>query len=168
MATGDSEALRTLNARYGRKLAAIANRFLSDEADAEEIAADVLWHAWRQAASFDPGRGSVAAWLVTIARSRTLDRLRARRARQMPTVREPEADPAPDPTTSLDQAERAAIVRRAIAGLEAHERKLLEMAYFSDLSQSEIADKLSMPLGTVKTRVRNAMIKLREALAGAA
>jgi RNA polymerase sigma-70 factor (ECF subfamily) len=165
MASGDSEGLRDLNARYGRKLAAIARRFLGDEADAEEVAADVLWQAWREAGSFDPARGSVAAWLVTIARSRALDRLRARRARQPLPGQAIEAEPVPDPTAAVSDAERSRIVRRALGNLEPNERSVMELAYFSELSQSEIAQKLSMPLGTVKTRVRAAMMKLREALA---
>ncbi len=172
MAAGDAEALRALNARYGKKLATVANRFLADQADAEEVAADVLWQAWREAASFDRARGSVAAWLATIVRSRALDRLRARKARQAPPIQAPPGDTpsdrsgAPDPSVEVDQAERERIVRQAIARLEVQERRALELAYFSDLSQSEIAERLSLPLGTVKTRIRNAMIKLRKALAG--
>jgi len=166
MARGDTGALRSLNARYGGRLAALANRFLGDQADAEEVAADVLWQAWRQAASFDPARGSVASWLVTIARSRSLDRLRARQARRAPVIAEADSEPVADPAAALDEAHRGRMVRRAIDGLEANQRVVLEMAYFSDLSHAEIAEKLSMPLGTVKTRVRSAMLSLRQALGG--
>ena len=166
MARGDTGALRSLNARYGGRLAALANRFLGDQADAEEVAADVLWQAWRQAASFDPARGSVASWLVTIARSRSLDRLRARQARRAPAIADADSEPVADPAAALDEAHRGRMVRRAIDGLEANQRVVLEMAYFSDLSHAEIAEKLSMPLGTVKTRVRSAMLSLRQALGG--
>jgi RNA polymerase sigma-70 factor (ECF subfamily) len=166
MASGDVEALRKLNARYAMALTAMARRFLHDESDAEEVAADVLWQAWRDAKSFDPGRGSVASWLVTLARSRAIDRLRARRARTPLAQEQPEPEPSPDPAIELDHAQRAGIVRAALAGLEAGERAALELAYFSDLSQSEIAQRLEIPLGTVKTRIRSAMIKLRDALAG--
>jgi len=166
MAKGDSEGLRVLNARYGRRLAAMAYRFLGDESDAEEVAADVLWQAWRDANSYDSSRGSVAAWLATIARSRALDRLRARKARQAPPGQGVHPEHAPDPITVVDEAQRATIVRDVIGRLDANERSVLELAYFSDLSQSEIAERLAMPLGTVKTRVRTAMTKLREALAG--
>jgi len=166
MASGDSESLRALNTRHGRKLAAIAYRFLQDESDAEEVAADVLWQAWREAGSFDPNRGSVAAWLCTIARSRSIDRLRARKARQAPPEHDPDPESVPDAGAELDEAKRARIVREAIGRLDSAERSVLELAYFSDLSQSQIAQKLAMPLGTVKTRARSAMTKLRETLAG--
>jgi RNA polymerase sigma-70 factor (ECF subfamily) len=166
MAAGDSEALHSLSARYGRMLSALARRFLSDESDAEEVVADVLWQAWRDAKTFDAARGSVSVWLVTLARSRAIDRLRANRARKPPPGEQPVSDPVPDPAVDLHRVERAHIVRRALAGLEYNERAALQLAYFSDLSQSEVAEKLGIPLGTVKTRMRSAMIKLRESLAG--
>jgi RNA polymerase sigma-70 factor, ECF subfamily len=166
MAAGDAHALRALNSRFGRMLAALAMRFLSDQADAEEVVADVLWQAWSDAKSYDPSRGSVGAWLVTIARSRAIDRVRARRARQAEPGRQPLPQAVADPATMLDEAQRAQIVRTAISKLESAERTALELAYFSDLSQSQIAQRLGLPLGTVKTRIRGAMIKLREALSG--
>jgi RNA polymerase sigma-70 factor (ECF subfamily) len=166
MAAGNSEALRSLNARYGRMLAALARRFLNNESDAEEVVADVLWQAWRDAKTFDSTRGSVSVWLVTLARSRAIDRLRANRARKSPPGEPPVSDPGPDPAVDLHRVERAHIVRRALAGLEYNERAALQVAYFSDLSQSEVAEKLGIPLGTVKTRIRSAMIKLRETLSG--
>jgi RNA polymerase sigma-70 factor, ECF subfamily len=164
MAAGDSEGLRGLNARYGGMLIALARRFLRDESDAEEVAADVLWQAWREAGAFDATRGSVSVWLVTRARSRAIDRLRANRARRPPSQEQPPSEPVSDPAATLDQARRARVVRAALAGLASNERTALELAYFSDLSQSEVAEKLGIPLGTVKTRMRSAMIKLREAL----
>ena len=97
MAAGDSEALRSLNARYGRMLAALARRFLSNESDAEEVVADVLWQAWREAKTFDAARGSVSVWLVTLARSRAIDRLRANRARKPPSGEQPASEPVSDP-----------------------------------------------------------------------
>jgi RNA polymerase sigma-70 factor (ECF subfamily) len=166
MAAGDSEALRSLNARYGRMLAALARRFLSNESDAEEVVADVLWQAWRDAKTFDATRGSVSVWLVTLARSRAIDRLRANRARKAPPGEQPASEPVPDPAVELHQVQRARIVRTALAGLEDNERAALQLAYFSDLSQSEVAEKLGIPLGTVKTRMRSAMMKLRETLSG--
>jgi len=165
MAAGDAEALRTLNGRYGRALAGLTRRFLADESDAEEVVADVLWQAWREAKIFDPARGSVAVWLVTLARSRAIDRLRALRARKPPLEEQPASEPAVDPTMELDREQRAGTVRTALAELDSNERAALELAYFSDLSQSEVAKKLGIPLGTVKTRMRSAMMKLRDALA---
>jgi len=168
IAAGDSAALRELNGRYGRMLAALARRFLSNESDAEEVAADVLWQVWRNAKAFDAARGSVSVWLVTLARSRAIDRLRANRARKPPPAEQPAPDPAADPAMELDQVQRARIVRTALAALDTGERTALQLAYFSGLSQSEVAAQLGIPLGTVKTRMRSAMIKLREKLRGGA
>jgi RNA polymerase sigma-70 factor, ECF subfamily len=164
MATGDAEALRALSARYARMLGALAYRFVKDESDAEEIAADALWQAWREAPSFDPGRSSVSAWLVMLGRSRAIDRFRAARARRPPENPQTEPAPVTDALSELEIAERAKIVKKAVAELEPRERELLELAYFSDLTQTEIAAKVGIPLGTVKTRMRTALIKLRDAL----
>ena len=166
IAAGQSEALRILNARYGRALATLLRRFLNDKSDVEEVVADVLWQAWRDARTFDAARGSVSVWLVTLARSRAIDRLRANRARRPPVEEQLAPEPPLEPAIEIDQAQRARIVRAALAALESNERAALEFAYFSDLSQSEVADKLGIPLGTVKTRIRSAMTKLREAVSG--
>ncbi len=164
MANGDADALRALSARYAHMLGALAYRFVKDESDAEEIAADALWQAWREAASFDPARSSVSAWLVMLGRSRAIDRFRAARARRPSENPQPEPAPVADALSELETAERAKIVKQAVGELETRERELLELAYFSDLSQTEIADKVGLPLGTVKTRMRTALIKLRDAL----
>jgi RNA polymerase sigma-70 factor, ECF subfamily len=166
MAAGDAHALHALSLRYTRTLTGLVLRFSSDEADAEEVVADVLWQAWSDAKSYDSERGSVAAWLVMLARSRAIDRLRARKARQPRTAGQTTEEPANDPAAALDEARRAQIVRQAVAALDAGERSALELAYFSDLSQTQIAERLDIPLGTVKTRIRGAMIKLRQALSG--
>jgi RNA polymerase sigma-70 factor, ECF subfamily len=164
IAGGDQESLRVLNQRYGHALAAVAERVLGDRADAEEVAADVLWQAWRQAGAFDRSRGSVAAWLMVLVRSRAIDRLRARTVRSI--AREDLVEPAdtPDASVEIHTDQRRQVVQTAIATLEDNERSLLEMAYFSDLTQSAIAERTGLPLGTVKSRIRSAMIKLREGL----
>jgi RNA polymerase sigma-70 factor (ECF subfamily) len=164
MARGDADALRALSARYARMLGALAYRFVKDEADAEEVAADALWQAWREAPSFDPSRSSVSAWLVMLGRSRAIDRFRAARARRPPENLQPAPAPVADALTEMEVAERAKIVKKAVGQLEPRERELLELAYFSDLSQTEIAEKIGIPLGTVKTRMRTALIKLRDTL----
>ncbi|HEY2106504.1 MAG TPA: sigma-70 family RNA polymerase sigma factor [Candidatus Binataceae bacterium] len=166
MAAGDAHALQRLSSRYSRMLTAMALRFSTEEADAEEIVADVLWQAWSDAKSYDPERGSVTAWLVTLARSRAIDRLRAKKTRQARPGPDATHQPVIDPAAALDAAQQAQLVRSAVAALEAGERTALELAYFSDLSQSQIAQRLDIPLGTVKTRIRGAMIKLRQALSG--
>lgn len=164
IAGGDQESLRLLNQRYGHALAAVAERVLGDRADAEEVAADVLWQAWRQAAVFDQSRGSVGTWLMMLVRSRAIDRLRARAARA--TMREDpaEAHDAPDATFDLSNAQQRRVVQAAIARLQDSERAVLDLAYYSDLSQSAIAERTGLPLGTVKSRIRSALIKLREGL----
>jgi RNA polymerase sigma-70 factor (ECF subfamily) len=164
MALGDADALRALSSRYARMLAALAYRFVNDESDAEEIAADALWQAWREAALFDATRSSVSAWLVMLGRSRAIDRFRASRARRPPENPQPQPPPIPDALSQLETAERAKIVKKAVEELGPNERQLLELAYFSDMSQAEIAQKVGVPLGTVKTRMRTALIKLRDAL----
>ena len=164
MATGDADALRALSARYARMLGALAYRFVKDESDAEEIAADALWQAWREAPQFDPSRSSVSAWLVMMGRSRAIDRFRAARSRRPPENPQPEPAPVADALTELEATERARIVKIAVGELEPRERELLELAYFSDLTQTEIAEKAGLPLGTVKTRMRTALIKLRDSL----
>jgi RNA polymerase sigma-70 factor (ECF subfamily) len=165
MAAGRADALRILSHRYGRVIATVAWRILGDNSDAEEVAADVIWQAWRQASGFDRRRGSAAAWLVSIARSRAIERLRARNSRRLPLdqVIEP-AEQAFEPTAQFGSARRLDAVKAAMAALDERERQLLDLAYHSDLSQSKIAERIGIPLGTVKTRMRNAMMKLRSAL----
>lgn len=164
MAGGDEDALATLNQRYGRALSAVADRILRDKADAEEVAADVLWQLWREASRFDRGRGSVGAWIMMTVRSRAIDRLRARKSREPRDVSVAEIAVADDPSNELHSAERRREVELALASLNDGERDLLRMAYFSDLSQSEIAEHTSIPLGTVKSRMRSGLIRLRDAL----
>jgi RNA polymerase sigma-70 factor (ECF subfamily) len=164
MAAGDEDALATLNQRYGRALSAVAGRILRDEADAEEVAADVLWQLWRDASRFDRGRGSVGAWIMMTVRSRAIDRLRARNARKPRDADATEAAAVADPSNEIHCAERRRAVEAALASLNDGERDLLRMAYFSDLSQSEIAERTSIPLGTVKSRMRSGLIRLRDAL----
>lgn len=169
MAVGDQAALKALNERYGNAVLMVARRILGDMADAEEVAADVLWQAWVNSSRFDRARGSVGAWLMMIARSRSIDRLRSRQARDPMRAAGVEADSqpgTPDPAIDLYGAQCRKIVGDAIRNLQENERAVLELAYFSDLSQSEIAVKIGMPLGTVKTRMRSALAKLRETLKG--
>jgi RNA polymerase sigma-70 factor, ECF subfamily len=160
------DALRELSSRYGRMLIALSMRFLGNESDAEEVASDVLWQVWREAGLFDPTRGSVASWLVTLARSRSIDRLRAIKARSGSPESHSISEPVPDPAVQVDQAERARIVRAVLMEINPQERAALELAYFTDLSHSQIAEKLGIPIGTVKTRIRSAMTRLRKALSG--
>jgi RNA polymerase sigma-70 factor (ECF subfamily) len=165
MASGNTDALRKLSQRYGRALLLVAERILRNEADAEEVATDVLWQAWRQASTFDSARGSVSGWLMVLTRSRAIDRLRASNARKLALADSFAGEAEPDPMLGIYNVERRKIVKEAVAALQENERTLLELAYFSDLPQSEIAMRLGIPLGTIKTRMRGALIKLRVTLA---
>jgi len=165
MASGNTDALRKLSQRYGRALLLVAERILRNEADAEEVATDVLWQAWRQASTFDSARGSVSGWLMVLTRSRAIDRLRAGNARRLVLADSFGGETEPDPMLGIYDVERRKIVKQAVAALQENERTLLELAYFSDLPQSEIAMRLGIPLGTIKTRMRGALIKLRATLA---
>ncbi len=172
-AAGDERAIATLYDRYGTVLYTVAYRIAGQRADAEEVVIETFAQAWRDASRFDAARGSVAAWLITIARSRALDLVRARGRRDKATdvaALEPTAgSPAmgewqSDPGDSVEQTERRHHVRLALELLSPTQRQAIELAYFDGLSQSEIAERLGEPLGTVKTRMRLGMLKLRDAL----
>lgn len=173
MAGGDESAVGLLYDRYGSVLYAIAYRIVGERADAEEVVTEAFAQAWREATRFESGRGSVTAWLTMIARSRALDvvRARSRRDRIMETAAREEANDAPamgtwrsDPGESLERAERSRRVEAALQELSPPQRQAIELAYYEGLSQSEIAERLQEPLGTVKTRVRLGMQKLRDVL----
>jgi RNA polymerase sigma-70 factor (ECF subfamily) len=172
-AAGDERAIGRLYDRYGSVLYAVAYRIVGQRADAEEVVLEAFAQAWRDAARFETGRGSVAGWLTTIARSRALDLVRARSRRERITASaaadRPDASPAmgdfrPDPASAVDHDERRRQVQQALASLSPPQRQAIELAYFDGLSQSEIAERLQEPLGTVKTRVRLGMQKLRDNL----
>jgi RNA polymerase sigma-70 factor (ECF subfamily) len=172
-ARGDERAIGQLYDRYGGVLYAVAYRIVGQRADAEEVVLEAFAQAWRDAARFETARGSVAGWLTMIARSRALDLARSRSRRERITASaaadRPNTSPAmgefrPDPAKALDHEERRRQVRQALETLSPPQRQAIELAYFEGLSQSEIAERLQEPLGTVKTRVRLGMQKLRECL----
>jgi RNA polymerase sigma-70 factor (ECF subfamily) len=158
VAAGDQQALSRLYDRYSGLVNGLALRILRDAADAEDVVQDVFVQAWRQADRFDPTRGSPEAWICTLARTRALDRLRRRVSR-----REEPAEAAPGTTATPRNVEVLA-VRQALEDLSVNQRRALELAYYEGLTQSEIAERLGEPLGTIKTRIRTAMIRLRDAL----
>lgn len=166
MAAGDASSLSSLSERYSGVLTALGRRIAGNENDAEDIVADALWQAWQRARDYDPARGSAAAWLITITRSRAIDHVRARKTAARPVPYDPAPETAEGPAIGMVLSERAHIVRAALNDLGDHERTALRMAYYSDLSQAEIAERLGVPLGTVKTRIRAGMMKLRKSLAG--
>jgi RNA polymerase sigma-70 factor (ECF subfamily) len=159
IALGDHEALAELFDLQSRLVSAVALRVVRDRAEAEDVVQETFLQVWRQAGRFDPSRGRPEAWLCTIARTRALDRLRRRAAR-----REEQAEPPPSSAALPACPAEAHLVRKALAGLSEDQRRALELAYYEGLTQSEIATRLGEPLGTIKTRIRTALIRLRETL----
>jgi RNA polymerase sigma-70 factor (ECF subfamily) len=170
VADGSAEALGDLYDRYGATVYALAKRIVLRLEDAEEVVQDVFAQVWRQAHQYRTERASVAGWIVMLARTRAIDRLRARRARPdedrglEPTEAAPIPGTGPSPEQEALSADDVKRVREALGSLPDNQRSLLELAYYGGLTHSEIAQKTSIPLGTVKTRIRSGMDALRSAL----
>jgi RNA polymerase sigma-70 factor (ECF subfamily) len=172
MAGGDESALGMLYDRWQAQVFSLAAHLLRDQDEAEEVVEETFWQAWRQAGRFAAERGAVGSWLTIIARTRALDRIRARTRLRAAHDASVLADPlahaeasADDALHDLVAAERRAAVRRALDALPDEQRRTLEMAYFGGMSQSEIAEATGEPLGTVKTRTRLGLQRLRRVLA---
>jgi RNA polymerase sigma-70 factor, ECF subfamily len=163
---GESNALAELYDRYTPLLYPVVLRILRSAADAEDALQDAWVQVWKRAASYDPRRGTVAAWLVTVARTRAIDRYRsaASRGRAESSVDPEPAGAPPDPTSNAARAQLRDRVSGALAQLSPEQRRVLEIAYFQGLSQSEIAERLEAPLGTVKSWTRQGLTRLRELL----
>ena len=165
-----AEALSALYDRYGRLVFGLAFNSVGDRATAEEITQDVFLRVWQRAGQYRSDRGQVSTWLTGITRHRAIDQLRHDRTRpaapgawaKVP----PEAGQAAGPEQSVALALEREQVHRALAALPEDQKQVLALAYFQGLSQSQIAAALDLPLGTVKTRIRLAMQKLRQALGG--
>ncbi len=166
VARDDEAALAAIYDRYRLILFGLVLRILHDRQDAEDVLQEVFLQVWRRASDFDEARGRAFTWLVTIARSRALDRLRSAgsRARLAEEAGQMPRDEMGDAALDAVKSESGAVVRRALAELPEEQQKALFLAYFEGLTQSEIAVRLGDPLGTVKTRMRSGMIKLRELL----
>lgn len=162
----DADALADLYDRYSPRLMGLAYRILGETGEAEEVLQEVFLYVWKAISTFDGGRGTVLAWLLVVTRSRAIDRLRARRPAARAGVRSLEE--SPEPVSAQDVEGDAAgrqwegLCRAAIRELPEDQRRALELAYFEGLTQQEIAERTSSPLGTVKTRVRLGLMKLRE------
>lgn len=168
---GDQAALDLLYKRYSAPVYSLVWKVLQNSEEAEDVALDVFWQVWRQAERYDPSRGAPPAWIFTLARSRAIDRLRARKRREDRNVSidDPELsiDPidekaAPDDVVSFRQNRDA--VRAAMSKLSAVQREAVELAFLEGMTHVEIAEKLGQPLGTVKTRIRQGLIRLRKHL----
>jgi len=171
MAQKDQEAFAQLYDRLSRPLYAVALRILGDAGEAQDIVHDTFIGLWDKAAAFEATRGSAFAWAVALTRNRAIDRLRQRR-RRAEILREsatetPGFEPeigAPAPEAAA-QGEDAQAVRAAVATLPVEQKRAVELAFFSGLTQLEIAQRLGEPLGTIKARIRRGLLKLRDTLA---
>lgn len=163
---GDESALAAVYDRYRLILFGLTMRILHDRQEAEDCLQEAFLQVWRRAGDFDEARGRAFTWLVTIARSRALDRLRAAgsRARIATEAAATGRDEISDAAADAQRSERANTVRKALAELPEEQRNALLLAYFEGLTQTEIAARLSAPLGTIKTRMRAGLIRLRELL----
>ncbi len=169
--TGDQQAFSQLYDHSSTLLFTLAVRILGNREEAAELLQDVYLEVWRKVSRYDVGRGTPIAWLVTLTKSRAIDRLRARASRGYGATNQPEsetaaqmADPGPSPLeTQADQELRTA-VGTAVAGLPQAQQQAIALAYYEGLSHNEIALRLNQPLGTVKTRIKLGMSKLRESL----
>ena len=167
MAAGENQALGALYDRWHAVVHGVVARLLRQPDDVEDVVEETFWQAWRQASRFDPARGAVQTWLLTIARSRALDRVRSLRRRREESLEGDDGQiviqeaAASDPGLDAEASERRRIVVAALSGLPAEQREALELGYYGGLSQTEIAERTGQPLGTVKTRMRLAMQKLR-------
>lgn len=176
VAHGDENALGQLYDRFGQAVYSLCLRIVRDGGAAEELTQEVFVRLWRSAASFDPERGRVGAWLLRIAHNLALNELRRRQSRPVvapeaewedATARLADMHEESDPVASADYQERAETVRRTLAQLPAPQRQAIELAFFGGLSQAEVAAALEEPLGTVKSRIRLGMQRLRELLMAA-
>ncbi len=168
IAEGREDALAELYDRYSDTLMGLAVRILGNTSDAEEVLQEVFVHVWNQADRYDPSRSSVSTWLVMIGRSRAIDRLRSRRVveRTLVAVQYEKSNPHTSPLGVYNVLvhERRRRMREELAKLPPEQQEVLELAFFRGMTQSEIAESSSIPLGTVKTRTLLAMKKLRKAL----
>jgi RNA polymerase sigma-70 factor, ECF subfamily len=168
IAQGDTSALGQFYDTTHRQVYGLILRILNEASIAEEVLLDVYTQVWRQADDYDQKRGTPITWLMIIARCRAIDRRRAGRREQEHCaplelgINEPAAGNNPEEETLASERQR--FVRAALAELSPEQREVIELAYYSGLSHNEISERLTQPLGTVKTRIRMGMIKLRELL----
>jgi len=168
IAARDEAALAQLYDRYDRILFGLLMRILNNREEAEDVLQETFLQVWRKAADFDETRGRPFTWLVTLARSRGIDRLRtlASRERVAEAGAREVSEEISDAATDALKSEQRGLVSDALAKLPDEQKRPIMLAYFDGLTQSEIATRLGAPLGTVKTRMRTGMIRLRELLAG--
>jgi RNA polymerase sigma-70 factor, ECF subfamily len=161
----DERAVGDLYDRHNRLLFGLILRILRDHSEAEEVLQEVFVLVWTRAETYNVALGSPAAWLVRVSRNRAIDRLRSNNVRLKAVESAPLPEPADSPELLAGQSEQQRAVARALCTLPPEQRLLIEQAYFLGLTQSELAERFNLPLGTVKTRIRAGMLALRQHLA---
>lgn len=167
VAAGERNALQTTYRLTSAKLFGVCLRILNDRAEAEDVLQEVYLTVWQKAADFDPGRASPMTWLITIARNRAIDRLRAGgRSRNMAQIDEAVevADTAPLAESLMEDAQANARLKACLAGLETREQNALRGAFFDGNTYEELAERMKVPLGTMKSWIRRALMKLKTCL----
>jgi RNA polymerase sigma-70 factor (ECF subfamily) len=167
IADGDSGALAQFYDKFSPLVFAVGMRFLHDRQEAEDLLIDVFWEIWDRCDRYDPARGAPINYLMNLSRSRAIDRQRSRSFRQkLPELSQAFDQPAAggDPSDSMAAGEQTIRIRAALQTLDGAQRQAVELAFFSGLSHSEIAASMNKPLGTVKTYIRQGLIRLRDCL----
>ncbi|HEY0008094.1 MAG TPA: sigma-70 family RNA polymerase sigma factor [Tepidisphaeraceae bacterium] len=161
---GDEAALRQLFDRHSPAVLAVCKRVVRDASDAEQVLIDVFWEIWKNRGNYVPQRSSPLTYLLMVARCRSIDRVRARKSRPAVSleIAPLPADPGEQPLDGMIQSESFDSVQEALASLDPPQRDMIQYAFFSGMTYSEIAQELNKPLGTVKTQIRQALMRLRE------
>lgn len=163
MADGDRGAFAPFYDRFAPLVYPLVLRIVREPADASDVLQEVFWEAWQVAGAYDPARGSPEAWIITRARSRAIDRVRSVRRRGETFVAPLDEAMAPaEPEDAAERAEDRGTVQNALGRLPLAQREVIELAYYGGLTQSEIAERLKQPLGTIKTRIRLGLERLRD------
>lgn len=163
---GDRKSFEEFYLRFSGLIYSTALRVLANETDAQDVAQEVMFMIWEKAPMYDPSRGKPLTWAITMTRNKSIDRLRSHQRRHRlhdDVLRESPENVTTDrePFDDLDSTEKGKILRSAVLKLSKEQREAIEMAYFSGLTQQEIADRLEEPLGTVKARIRRGMLRLK-------
>lgn len=167
IAAGDQVALHAIYQQTHRLVYTLIFRITNNRETAEELTVDVFYDVWRRAASYDSAGGSVVGWIMNQARSRAIDRLRYdQRKKRVNSTDEHPLPPfsPPDPQSACDSAEQSRALENALKDLTSEEKQVIEIAFFSEMTYREVAEQLNEPLGTVKTRIRSGLAKLRSNL----
>ncbi len=169
---GDKASLAELYERYSTVLYSVALRILNNQAEAEDLLQDVFVQIWDKAALYDSSRGKPLTWVMSMTRNKSIDRLRSLQRRHRLHDEAEQESKTQEQIQHIDGPDRvyasedSKAVRQAVMQLSPEQRQAIEMAYFSGLTQTEIAERLKQPLGTIKARIRRGMLKLRDLLEG--